>query len=227
MDDLPKLDIEEDIATLMSDDEGEKPDEKPLQDLTKPVEKKEPSEIFVSKPPSNKDPPELTSEPAVEEEPIKKPKAKKPRSKAQIEHLNKVRKKAVESVKQKKRDRLEIEKRVKEELAAKRKMERIKKKEDKIALEKEELPKPTPSATPSEKPTPTPIPVDDFNTFMGHMERFEKMKMDYLKQQEAKKPKPTINPPKPKPKPKAPAMPDQMNIVNPAPTNPYDSMFNW
>ena len=67
---------------------------------------------------------------------------------------------------------------------------------------------------------------NDFNTFMGHMERFEKMKYEYLKEQEAKRPKATINPPKPKPKP-APPLPDQMNLINPTPSNPYDNMFNW
>ena len=79
------------------------------------MKKKEASEIFVAKPPSNKEPPEIDDTPAEEEEPVKKPRAKRPRSKAQIEHLNRVRGKAVEAAKQKKRDRLEIEKRVKEE----------------------------------------------------------------------------------------------------------------
>ena len=77
MDDLPQLDIEEDIATLMSDNEEEKADEAPLQDLTKPVEKKKASEIFVAKPPSNKEPPEIDDKPAEEEEPVKKTKSKK------------------------------------------------------------------------------------------------------------------------------------------------------
>ncbi len=222
MEDLPQLDIEEDIATLMSDNEEEKADEAPLQDLTKPVEKKEASEIFVAKPPSNKEPPEIDDTPVEEEEPVKKPRAKRPRSKAQIEHLNRVRGKAVEAAKQKKRDRLEIEKRVKEELAAKKKAERIKKKEDKLAKEKEALaPEPAPENVVKMSP-------NDFNTFMGHMERFEKMKYEYLKEQEDKQPKATINPPKPKPKAKAaPPLPDQMNLINPTPNNPYDNMFNW
>jgi len=226
MEDLPQLDIEEDIATLMSDNEEEKADEAPLQDLTKPVEKKEASEIFVAKPPSNKEPPEIDDTPAEEEEPVKKPRAKRPRSKAQIEHLNRVRGKAVEAAKQKKRDRLEIEKRVKEELAAKKKAERIKKKEDKLAKEKEALaPEPAPAAEPENVVKMSP---NDFNTFMGHMERFEKMKYEYLKEQEDKRPKATINPPKPKAKAKAaPPLPDQMNLINPTPNNPYDNMFNW
>ena len=88
------------VVCQSSKNEEEKADEPPLQDLTKPVEKKEASEIFVAKPPSNKEPPEIDDTPAEEEEPVKKPRAKRPRSKAQIEHLNRVRGKAVEAAKE-------------------------------------------------------------------------------------------------------------------------------
>ena len=98
MEDLPQLDIQEDIATLMESDDDEPCDEAPLQDLSKPIQPKNPSEIFVNKP-SNKEPEEEESEP--EPELNKKGKPKRKLSKKQKEHLDKVRLKAVEACKQK------------------------------------------------------------------------------------------------------------------------------
>ena len=78
MEDLPQLDIQEDIATLMESDDDEPCDEAPLQDLSKPIQPKNPSEIFVNKP-SNKDSesaPEEESEPEPELNKKGKPKRK-------------------------------------------------------------------------------------------------------------------------------------------------------
>ncbi len=213
MEDLPQLDIQEDIATLMESDEDEVADEPPLQDLSQPVPKKKASEIFVHKP-SNKEPePEEEKEPEpVPEISEKTGKPKRKLSKKQKEHLDKVRAKAIEACKQKKRDRLEVEARVKAELKERKKKERVKK----------EKPKTPPPET---SPAPAPRhPEEEFGNFMAHMERFEKMRHEYNLAQQKLKPKPTINPPKPQQKPQPPT--PAINIIS-QPTNPYTSAFNW
>ena len=186
MEDLPQLDIQEDIATLMESEDDEPCDEAPLQDLSRPIQPKNPSEIFVNKPKNVQPEEEEESEPEPAPELNKKGKPKRKLSKKQKEHLDKVRLKAVEACKQKKRDRLEVEARVKAEL---------KEKKEKKRLEKQKAKRPT-TPPPIEKPTPTappPLPyapVDpdqEFGNFMANMERFEKMRHEY---HQARKPKP-------------------------------------
>jgi hypothetical protein len=210
MEDLPQLDIQEDIATLCESDD-EVADEPPLQDLSKPIEASKPDQIFV-KPPSNKDP---EKEEVVISEKTGKPKRKM--SQKQLDHLAKVRAKAVASCKQKKKDRLEIEAKVKKELKAKRAREKLEKTKEKLEEEAQVSPPPRPTA-------PVPNPDEAFGNFMAHMERFEKMRHEYNLAQQKAKPKPTINPSPPPPPPKPAAPPIQI-VSNPS--NPYSSAFNW
>ena len=227
MEDLPQLDIQDDIATLCESDD-EIADEPPLQDLSKPVEASKPDQIFV-KPPSNKDPvaPPTDDEPKVELS-KKTGKPKRKMSAKQLEHLANVRQKAIAACKQKKADRLAAEEYAKGQIKQKRAQAKLEKAKAKIEKET-----PLPPKVEPEPKAKLPDPDAAFGNFMVHMERFERLRHQYNKQQQAEKLKGTPDmsaPPKivkkpPANIPKAVASKPIEIIQNNH--NPYSNVFNW
>lgn len=207
MENLPELDIVEDVKNLIDDDD---------------VIETKPEDIFITEPPSNK-----SSEPILEQEreetPKKKPKKKI--SKRQAEHLAKAREKAKVTNMKKRQERLEVEKRVRRELEDKR---RKKEDDEEESSKRPQTPKPQEEYIVGSKPMPIPPPNVtpepdnelDFNIFMSNMKKYKKMKHNYYKAQweEAKR---ETEPPKQKPKPRKP------DIIQHQPTNPFSNAFTW
>ena len=220
MEDLPQLDIEEDLEALASDDDMNEP---PMQDLSKPIEASKPNEIFMP-PTNNKKSEEPVEEKVIEEPPVQLTKSgrpKRPRTQKQIDHLNRVRKKAVDKMKQKKQDRLESEKLAKELI----KQKRAKEKADKLKDKAKDLVKDQPSEEEIREQKRLKD-EEQFGMFVANMEKFERMRYEY---HEKNKPKPTPPPapkPTPKPTPCATPPPPAISLIQ-NPTNPYASAFNW
>ena len=197
MEDLPQLDIQENIEELCKEDVPIA-EEKPAQDLTdvsQPLAKVEAESIF--------------------EKPSNKVKPKPKQTAAQKKALSETRRRNLEKARQKK----EIERRVKAEMKREKEEAIIRKAKEEEQLE-ERPPTPTPPPIKKVSPSPMPSKHEEFSKFMENMEKYKVMKHEWVEEQEKKVPKPT---PKPASQPATPC-PPPIQIINP---NPYSSAFNW
>lgn len=202
MEDLPQLDIQENIEELCKEDTPivDEPPPQDLTDVSQPLPKVEAESIFEK--PSNR--------------PKPKPKAKP--SAASKKAVAETRRRNLEKARQKR----EIERRVKAEMK-REKEEAIIRAAKELEDEEEAERPPTPTPPPKKKVSPSPMPSqpqDEFSNFMKHMEKYKVMKHEWVQEQKAAKQKST---PKPVPKP-APVQPAPVIIQ---PPNPYSSAFNW
>ena len=197
MEHLPQLDITEDLELLAKDDNLDV--SIVSEDLSKPIGPSKPQDIFVGKPTNNnikKTPKQIETQ--KEEIIVKKGnvnimddenkleetkeliKVKKPLSDKQKAHLAKIRVKALEAKKEKARLKKEVKERVEIEVREKR----GRKKKVQI-VEKDVSDKATEQfAQQINKPLPKPAqPEYNFNNFMSHMEKYQRMQYDYQMRQ--------------------------------------------
>ncbi len=188
MEHLPQLDITEDLELLAQDDDLDV--SIVSEDLSEPIGPSRPQDIFVGKPTNNsiqRTPKQIETQ--KEEIIVKKgsvkmvddeeefTKVKKPLSDKQKAHLAKIRVKALES----KREKARLKKEVKERVELEVREKRGKKKKVQIVEKDEEIKQ---VAEPINKTVSKNLDPDyNFNNFMSHMEKYQKMQYDYQMKQ--------------------------------------------